>query len=259
MSTYGEPALIITDGGLAGLLACFMEGVCRPAASLPRGGGSGTPTQAQSTAWFWWHAPPGERGEAEREARETTARSALAVCHLAELVVPLTEDDGTPLELRPRRATGERISRVLLSAGALAISRGLSRMIWPVHLGGAGGPAGTAGEDDRLADHAAGLDAIAEACDRALAASRLLSLDAGPEGFSIQTPFVDFTDAQIADLASDVDLPLAEAFLGTPDGLGAAEHRRWASALAAVGLDMPPPRSLLAATVLGSGARLKAV
>lgn len=252
MSSYGEPALIITDGGLSGLLACFMEGVCRPAASLPRGAQSAT-APAQSTAWFWWSRSTGPGAEAEREARETAARTALGVCHLAELMVPLVDEDPLPVDLRPKHATGDRLSKMLLCAGSQAIGRGLSRMIWPIHLGGAGG----AGE--RLADHAAGLDAIAEACDRSMAAARLLSLDAGAEGFSIQTPFVDFTDAQIADLAADVDLPIDQAFLGSADGLGAAEHRRWSTALAAVGLDMPPAHSRLAATVLNAPARLKAV
>ncbi len=256
MSGYGEPALIITDGGLTGLLACFMEGVCRPAASIPRSpGGEGhtAGTVAQSTAWFWWSRSVGPAAEPEREARETAARAALGVCHLAELIVPVAENDPLPVDLRPRHATGDRLSAVLLSAGSQALARGLSRMIWPIHLGGPGG------SGERLADHAAGLDAIAETCDRCMAAARLLALDAGPEGFSIQTPFVDFTDAQIADLAADVDLPIDQAFLGSADGMGATEHRRWSKALAAVGLDMPPAHSRLAATILNAPARLKAV
>lgn len=249
MGSYGEPALIITDGGLAGLLACFMEGVCRPAASLPRDKqGAGEPG-AQSTVWFWWYGS----GEQERAAREASARAGLGVCHLAQLLVPLVDDERLATGQPPVRPSGNTLSKMLLLAGSDAIKRGLARMIWPVHLGGPGGGG------EHLADHAAGLDAIAEVCDRAVAAARLLSLDAGPEGFSIQTPFVDFTDAQIADLASDVDLPLEQAFLGSADGIGGAEYRRWSRALRVVGLDMPPVPSRLTTTVLGASSRLKAV
>ncbi len=249
MGSYGEPALIITDGGLAGLLACFMEGVCRPAASLtPRNPEAAEPA-AQSTAWFWWHG----YSEQERAAREASARAGLEVCHLVQLLVPLVDDERLATGQRPVRPSGETLSKMLLLAGSDAIKRGLARMIWPLHLGGPGG----AGE--HLADHAAGLDAIAGVCDRALAAARLLSLDAGPEGFSIQTPFVDFTDTQIADLASDVDLPLEQAFLGSAEGIGAAEYRRWSKALRVVGLDMPPVPSRLTTTVLGTSTRLQAV
>ncbi|MFN0011338.1 MAG: hypothetical protein ACKVS8_06810 [Phycisphaerales bacterium] len=246
---YGEPALIITDGGLAGLLACFMEGVCRPAASLPRDKHGASEPAAQSTAWFWWSG----HAEQEREAREASARAGLGVCHLAQLVVPLVEEERLATGQRPARPSGETLSKMLLLAGSDAIKRGLSRLIWPAHLGGPGG------SSERLADHSGGLDAIADVCDRAMAAARLLSLDAGPEGFSIQTPFVDFTDAQIADLASDVDLPLEQAFLGSAEGIGASEYRRWAKALSVVGLDMPPVPSRLTTTVLGSVSRLKAV
>jgi 7-cyano-7-deazaguanine synthase in queuosine biosynthesis len=90
---------------------------------------------------------------------------------------------------------------MLLSAALEAASLGLSRIIWPIH-------AGAAPEVD--------VAALADVCDRALLAGQLVGLDlarlaagATPtRGVRIETPYADLTDAELMDLALDMDVPL---------------------------------------------------
>lgn len=249
MSNFGEPALIITDASVPALLACFMEGVCRPVARVGSLAGPATHA-ARSCAWL----ALSDAAPSSHAARRALARQAAEVCHLAELVEP---GEDAPAAGAGRDAGAGPITRMLLAAGAEALRRGLGRVVWPVQVGGRGimnaqrgsGGAGHASalELSAVASGAV-LDAIAEACDRALVCARLLSLDAGPEGLVIQTPFVDFTDAQLADLACDVDLPVELAWLGdTP-----AQRERWSSVLADAG--MSPPADPLVVSPRGSGA-----
>lgn len=220
MSISSDPALVITDGGLAGLLACFIEGVCRPAAKVDSSASSQT---ARSTSWFGLVSDQ----IGQRDPRRLAARRAAQLAHLGELVEWSSPAGATALDARSR---GEERSKLLLAAGAEALRRGLSRVVWPIQLGGPGGP-----DADRHEPSSAWLDSIADACDRAIVCARLLSLDAEGEGLTIQTPFVDFTDAQLADLAGDVDLPVEAAFYGSID----ADRERWRKALAFAGLPMP--------------------
>ncbi len=220
MTISADPALVITDGGLAGLLACFIEGVCRPAAKLDRNAGAAGP--AHSAAWFAIAADQ----VGQRDARRTAARRAAQLAHLSELV----EWDGpTATPALDARARGEERSKLLIAAGHEALRRGLSRVVWPIQLGGPGGG------DGAREPSSAWLDSVADACDRAVVCSRLLSLDCEGEGLTIQTPFVDFTDAQLADLAGDVDLPVEAAYYGSTE----ADSERWRKALAFAGLPMP--------------------
>ncbi|MGD9689359.1 MAG: hypothetical protein AB7K52_07880 [Phycisphaerales bacterium] len=226
MSIHADPALVITDGGLAGLLACFIEGVCKPAATLdPAADSAGARRAARSAAWLGLASDQ----FGQREWRRAAAMRAAQVCHLGELVD--SADAGTPA--RTTQSAGSDRTRLLLSAGAEAVRRGLARVVWPIHLGGAKG-VGVTGTGDAGRSR---LDDIIDACDRAAVTARLVSIDAPPEseGLVIQTPFVDFSDEQLADLAADVDLPIESAFFGTTD----TERDRWRAALASAGLPMP--------------------
>ncbi len=217
-----DPALIVTDGGLAGLLACYTEGVCRAGAVVASshgvGHGVGNDQDSAGKSAVWVVMPKGATDE--RPWRVNFAKHGAEVCHLGEI----TEWGGEgAIAGKP---AGPAITAMLLAAGAEALKRGLSRVVWPVQLGGTG--------DER--DHDAALTAIADATDRASAAARLLSIDGGENGLVIQTPYVDFTDTQLADLAADVDLPLNACWLGRPGG---AERLRWEKALLAVGVEPP--------------------
>jgi hypothetical protein len=234
MISGDDAALIVTDGGLSGLLACFVEGVCRPLGAVGPESGTG-PKSKRPVVWF---AVTSDQAS-QREARLAAARHAASLARISTLIEwspgPDERPSGSPGSVG-RKSLGPERSRLLMAAGAEAIRHGLARIVWPVQLGGAG-------IDDASGQEpgAAWLDAIADTSDRALVCSRLLSLDLpgatdmADGGLTIQTPFVDFTDAQIADLAADVDLPVEAAFLGSAE----AERSRWRVALAKAGIPMP--------------------
>ncbi len=126
------------------------------------------------------------------------------------------------VETTPRTS----LSAALLAAAALAAAEGLDYVLWPVH----------AGEDLELAR-------VAEGVDRAALVTRLASLDAAPAGLrpvEVRAPYADFTDAQIADLALDMDLPLRTCWWWDGrDEEARRERQRWGRALAMAGWKPP--------------------
>lgn len=80
---------------------------------------------------------------------------------------------------------------VVLAAAAEASARAIRRIVWPVHLG----------ED---------LDALAAAFDRSRLLAHLLALHV-ESPIELSVPLLDLTDAQVADLALDLDAPLRAA------------------------------------------------
>ncbi|MEQ8316895.1 MAG: hypothetical protein RIE77_13565 [Phycisphaerales bacterium] len=59
------------------------------------------------------------------------------------------------------------------------------------------------------------VDRLARELDRALLISRLVTLDASEHGvgvFEVQTPLMDLSDAQVAELALDLDVPIWRAW-----------------------------------------------
>ncbi|MGQ0628538.1 MAG: hypothetical protein ACT4PL_10620 [Phycisphaerales bacterium] len=204
----GDPALIIVDGGLASLLAATVE-------TMGRGPGGASGDDGPAPA-LYLALPPSL--EAERPWRRRAAARIAEVCQIAEPI------ETAPLP--PARTPGQATSALLLAAGAAAIERGLCRIVWPTVLGSSLG-----------GDKEAVLNAVADATDRACAAARLVGLDGPEEGMVIQTPFVDFTREQLADLAADLDLPLGACWLGRP---GSDEREALERALIAVGLEPPP-------------------
>lgn len=194
------PPLIIADGGIASLLASWTEGICTPAAG--GGGRSGGGVEGVGGVggiggpilWF-----PGAQvipPALVASSLETVRRQA-ELCHAAELIIhadaaSIIADDPPTL-----RAAGLRQTGMLIAAAVEAARRGLSRVIWPIHLGGPDNPA------------AIDLPTVADACDRALLVSQLIQIDlTGGRELRIETPYADFTDRQIAELALDLDAPL---------------------------------------------------
>ena len=88
----------------------------------------------------------------------------------------------------PSGAGGLELSRTLLDACAVAARESCSRVVWPVFV-------------------ACEIDAMALALDRARLVSTLASLDVRPKGVRLETPVLDLTEAQLADLAADVGVP----------------------------------------------------
>lgn len=85
-------------------------------------------------------------------------------------------------------------TRMLLDACSLARANRCARVVWPIFC-------------------AAEVDPIALALDRARLVSTLAALDARPRGLPIDTPVLDLTESQLADLAIDVGVPSQAGWL----------------------------------------------
>lgn len=115
-------------------------------------------------------------------------------------------------------------SEALLRAAHTAAELGCRRVVWSVQFAFVGGEPN--------------LDHVASAVDRAMLVSRLASLDvwdrpeiAVPE-VRIETPLVDLSDEQIADLALDLSVPLGTLWwLHGTGAVADAERARWAALL----------------------------
>jgi 7-cyano-7-deazaguanine synthase in queuosine biosynthesis len=136
---------------------------------------------------------------------------------------------GAPGGLSEELAAGSRTTLMLAAACIQAAALGIERVVWPIHVGG-------------HQEGSLNVDEMMDLCDRALLVSQLVSLDAprttGRMGVRIQTPYVDFTDAQMMDLALDMDAPLAACWWCLNDQPEPCGHcgpcLRWRRALAAV-------------------------
>ncbi len=167
------------------------------------------------------------------EQRSNLLRGWGALCTLAEVVLaadvsePIADSVGSsePHRDRPEAdihaepSPGVDVSRfgyeqsaLLLAACHAALKRGIGRVVWPVHIGDVGGLGGP--------DQPPPLDLIADACDRAMLASQLASVDAGRSsmGVTIELPYVDFTDRQMIEVALDLGVPMAGCWWCARDG-----------------------------------------
>lgn len=133
------------------------------------------------------------------------------------LIAPTTSDaDALRIIERQAELAGARVldepttlatddfaeTRLLLDACSLARTHRCARVVWPVFC-------------------AAEVDPIAIALDRARLVSTLAALDARPRGLPIDTPVLDLTEAQLADLANDVGVP------SQPGWLVEANEQHW--------------------------------
>lgn len=113
-----------------------------------------------------------------------------------------------------------------MAAAMAAAEAGISRVLWCVHHGAT------------VTGDKANLDEIARACDRALLASRLLSLDMETE-VRIEVAYADFSDVQLIELAADLDAPLESCWWATEatrSPTAAEARQRWMRAMDAAGL-----------------------
>lgn len=141
------------------------------------------------------------------------------------------------IEAHMSESIGGIQSKILLEAAQLAIRAGIRKVIWPIRV--------QRPESDFTVEQA--IDQIGVAVDRALLASRLASLDADLESavdVVIETPFVDLSNEQMADLAQDLSLTAECTWWHQARTLPNAQHRQmfWTSKLKrASGLHEPKP------------------
>lgn len=116
----------------------------------------------------------------------------------------------------------ESVSARLLHAAHAAARADATELIWPVQPGGRNG--------SNLPD----IDAMAADVDRALLVERLVSLDSANHAadFRISTPYIDLSDRQIADLATDMGVDVTTCWWWKAEGESASVERlRWCEAL----------------------------
>lgn len=193
---------MVIDGGLSALCAAWSEGVC----------GVAPPNSVVTLMPNLRTSAPAHRSA---QGRAWTSLCSLSeFVHRPDLPEPLPFDEPPTAEPQHRSTdppsinlsrAGYEQSVILLAACHEAMARGLSRVVWPIHIG----DPGAGGRSDP--DQPPPLDLIADACDRALLAAQLASVDAGRAsmGVTIELPFVDFTDRQMFEVALDLGAPLA--------------------------------------------------
>ena len=159
------------------------------------------------------------------------AESQAARCHDFPAVAPVAV------------STGHRRTRYLFEAVQAALSNGCTTLVCPWQA------EGLDPDTDRDADAPPGVDALARELDRALLVSRLVTLDASEHGvgvFEIQTPLMDLSDRQVAEMALDLDVPIWRAWWwdltngrkpkdAALADRAAAYRQRWESALIGLG------------------------
>lgn len=114
---------------------------------------------------------------------------------------------------------GDAINRLLLDAGTAALGLRCPVVVWPIVLRGP------------RADALPGVELIADAVNRATLVGRLVSLDAAEAGLPevrIETPFVDLTDQQVAELACDLGVRFEDCWWWSSSSSAASDERaRW--------------------------------
>lgn len=188
--TVGPTRIVISDGALPGLVAAVIASE-ETVRRETQGGGS-------PAVW----CPAGR-------THDTVARHAKS---LGISVIPGQERGGT-------RSAGDTANRLLLDAGTAALGLGCPVVVWPViHRGPS-------------PDVLPPVERIAESVNRATLVSRLLSLDSAEAGLPevrIETPFVDLTDQQLAELACDLGVRFEDCWWWSDDSPEAGNERaRW--------------------------------
>ncbi|MFK7758650.1 MAG: hypothetical protein AB8C13_01745 [Phycisphaerales bacterium] len=135
-------------------------------------------------------------------------------------------DTDTASDASTDTSMGAHQNRMLLDAATLAISMGIKRVIWPIHSSSLSGD-GQSGPVDHL-------EQVGRAIDRALLTARLATLDAQDYGgveVMIETPLVDLNDAQLSDLAADLNIPIHSCWFSGANSVpdAALELNRWAA------------------------------
>lgn len=207
-----KPAAVICDGGLGGLISLYAElRQCELRDPTRRSAQDGSAVMPLVLTWGGWDESAGPRTQAVAHA----ARE--AGCKVVPISFPSTRTPGTDESL------------LLVHAAHTSAYLGFDRLVWPV-TGGAEVEGGVAS-----------VDQVARTTDKALLVMRLMYTDAGDHGrpsFRIETPLADFTDAQAADLALDMDVPIRLTWWwGARETNPAAkfEYGRWMGLLRSAG------------------------
>lgn len=189
--------LVLSDGDLASLVACAAVGQ----------GENANAAEVLPCSW----AP----GDLTRLA-SVTRQAELCGLPISKLRL------GPPTQ--PTGGMGAFQTSILLQAALAAAGASIATVVWPAH-------AGPGVEPD--------LDRVALVLDRALLVTRLVALDADEHGipaFRVDTPYADFTDRQLAELAIDLDAPIQACWWwGGQTGSAAAERQRWTPLLQSFG------------------------
>lgn len=193
--------MVITDAGLAGLVACALA--VRTAES------EGAPVAPM--AWF---APAGDAHDDARRAALRIQAGVLSMDVVGES--PYSKGNISDAQIE---------TQMLLAGAYEAIRHRTPRIVWGMQIGG------VSSED--WPD----LDDLASRLDRALLCARLASLDApriGPGDVRIETPLIDLTDRQLAELAVDLAVPFESLWWWQSEHVN-DESTRWRDLLTSAG------------------------
>lgn len=210
---HSGPALIINQGSIPGLVASWAEGVVR----TRRAGAE----DALPMAYF----PSDDRPA--RPSRHEAVRRHVELCNLGGMserqMVRCDAPAAGIAGLTEALVTGSKQSAMLISSVLEATTLGLNRVVWPIHAGAA--------EEIDVAQ-------LADVCDRAMLVSQLIGIDAArtsDRGIVIETPYADLNDAQMVELALDMDVPIQQAWWCLNEQPAACGHcsscMRWREAL----------------------------
>jgi len=176
------------------------------------------PDPACVVAWFPPHLP------SARNSRMQTVKRQVDLLGLDSLITPGGSDTATG----DRQAAQFVMTWTLLQAVSAAATRGCGRVVWPIRCG-------------------ENLDEGADAADRALLLSRLISIDtaAGDVPVRIDTPLLDLTLDQLLELARELDAPLEASWWCQRDGStpcgGCSACTQWRTAFARSRMELEAP------------------
>ncbi len=201
-----DPCLIITDAGLPSLILTAMLSEQQSSKN-----------QQRSTLYpAWWTS------QNDMDIRIPAIDKAVDMqADLLSLTV-VRDHAGYPEDSTEGSNTslGIHQTRMLLDAATLAIKLGFKRVLWPIQI-------------PETPDSAQRLNEISTAIDRAILTARLATLDAQSQGgveVTIETPLVDLTDPQIAEIAADLNVPIASCWWTDTTLPDAPSHNaRWTS------------------------------
>ncbi len=221
MSSPG--VIILADGGLAGLVAMMHA---REHAAMGHG-----PVPAVAACPLTLL----EANDAEGQLRAAAVQAQCAALGVALLPAFAPSTPSPPIHVQPALAAttpapAHQRAALLLAIAQAACYAGATRVVWVAQT--------TEGESIDL-------DALSLTVDLALAISRVVTLCASSaQGLSIETPYVDVTDAQLADLALELDAPVHTCWWwkgphasddARTKSLASSAQTRWVRALSDMG------------------------
>jgi hypothetical protein len=201
--------LVIADGSLAGLVALAIaseETVRRENVGVAE------------PPVVWLPSMGSEAAQADRAVRRQAEAYGAVYVGMGAGSGVASIDGGAP---------GPTRTATLIQAGTLALANVCRRVVWPVQDGG------------ETPDDLASVESIGRELDRALLAGRLVSLEAPEAGLPevrFETPFVDLSDRQLAELADDLAVPVETCrWWGARRGPRGRRGARWGACAAAGG------------------------